>query len=77
MKEDDIGFDSQCAELGDALFQMLEEGNFIAVEIPCVAVALEGIVHRLVFIEDIVLGKNTHSEFVEAGGLQGLERLLF
>ena len=73
---DDIGLNAQGPQLRYALFKMAEKGNIVATEIPPVAVFLKGVVHRLVFVEDIILGKDAHAHLVEAGRLQCLQRLL-
>ena len=66
VKEDQVGFDAQVAELGDPLFDMLEVGGIESREIPLVwRRPLEGIARRLAPVVCVPLGEHAHADFVE------------
>ena len=77
VEEDNICFDAQRAEFCHALFEVMEESDIVAGEIPAVALLFKRIILRLVFVKDVVFGENAHAQLVKAGSLQRLERLLF
>ncbi len=74
MEEDEVGFDAQVAEIGDAFFHVLKEFGIESGEIPLVAGFFEG-----VELADGGKGggKNAHTDFIERGCFEGLEGEFF
>jgi len=77
MKENEIGLDAESAKIGDALFQMREEGRIGSGEVvDAGGRAFEGIKGGLVMVVLVALGKDAHANLVEWSGSQGGKRLL-
>jgi hypothetical protein len=77
MKQNNIGFDSQCAKLANAFFQMLEKPRVEPRKVPLVRRrACEGVQRRLVLVPGIPLRKNAHAKLVEGRLRERFQSLL-
>ena len=81
MEEDEVGLDVEVAELGEALFEVVEEGG---IEVGGVVRAgragfrgsREGVELGLVVVVLVGLGEDAHADLVEGRSAQGIEGLL-
>src|SRR5262245_38392407 len=70
MEENEVGFDSDIAQLGQTLFQVPEELRIESGEIELPArILFEREKNRFVSVIDIMLGEDTHSQLVERRSL--------
>lgn len=77
MEENDVSFDTKLYQVPNPLLEMLKESGVESCEVPAVSTTFKWVIYGFVPIEDIVLGENTHPQFVECCRLQCCQCLFF